>query len=43
MLVLELHEIRMIHKVSVWLTANIGTVFRDLHISPSGVFPMALL
>ena len=32
-----------IHKVPVWLRANIGTVFRDPYMSPSGVFPTALL
>ena len=32
-----------IHKVPIWLRAKRGTVFRDLHMSPSGVFPMALL
>ena len=34
---------KRIHKVPVWLRANIGTVFRDPYMSPSGVFPTALL
>ena len=32
-----------IHKVPIWLRANMGTVFRDPYISSSGVFPTALL
>ena len=32
-----------IQKVPIWLRANIGTVFRDPYMSPSGVFPTALL